>query len=210
MFYTVYKVTNLINGKIYVGLHVTKKLDDDYLGSGKQIQAAVKKYGRDNFKREYIKICKTPEEMYNLEAEIVNEDFVNDPTTYNMKTGGTGSWYHVNANAEKYREARSKLRRERNEAGDNPFFDPEWQKQHNSMTNPEIVKDLCRRANTPEAIAKKKETWKKNKRGQGEKNSQFGTCWITHPEFGNKKISKNEIDKFLSLGYTRGRKVIVV
>jgi hypothetical protein len=55
MFYTVYKVTNLVNGKIYVGLHVTKNLDDEYLGSGKQIQSAVKKYGRENFKREYIK-----------------------------------------------------------------------------------------------------------------------------------------------------------
>lgn len=210
MFYTVYKVTNLINDKIYVGLHVTKNLDDEYLGSGTQIQAAIKKYGRENFKREYIKICETPEEMYNLEAEIVNEDFVKDPTTYNMKTGGTGSWYHVNANPEKYREIRSKASKLKADRPDNVFKNPEWQKQHNSMTNPEIVKDLCQRANTPEAIAKKKETWKKNKRGQGEKNSQFGTCWITHPDFGNKKISKNEVDKFLSLGYTKGRKIIVV
>ena len=210
MFYTVYKVTNLINGKIYVGLHVTKNLDDDYLGSGKQIQAAVKKYGRENFKREYIKICETPEEMYNLEAEIVNEDFVKNPTTYNMKTGGTGSWFHVNSNTEQYREARSKLRKQRNDAGDNPFFDPEWQKKNNSMNNPEIVKDLGRRANTPEAIAKKKATWQKNGRGKAEKNSQFGTCWITHSELGNKKINKNDLDKFLTLGYTKGRKIIVV
>jgi len=49
MFYTVYKTINLVNGKIYVGLHVTDKLDDDYLGSGKLIQAAIKKYGRENF-----------------------------------------------------------------------------------------------------------------------------------------------------------------
>jgi hypothetical protein len=211
MFYTVYKVTNLINGKIYVGLHVTKDLDDNYLGSGKQIQAAVKKYGRENFKREYIKICETPEEMYNLEAEIVNEDFVKSPTTYNMKTGGTGSWYHINANPEKYRELRSKATKERNANwAENPFKDPEWQKKFNSMTTPEIVKDLGRRANTPEAIAKKKATWQKNKRGQGEKNSQFGTCWITHSELGNKKIDNTDLDKFLSLGYTKGRKIIVV
>ena len=47
-------------------------------------------------------------------------------------------------------------------------------------------------------------------RGQGNKNSQFGTCWVTHSELGNKKISKDDLDKFLSLGYTKGRKVIVV
>jgi hypothetical protein len=210
MFYTVYKTTNLVNGKIYVGLHVTKDLNDDYLGSGKQIQAAVKKYGRDNFKREYIKICETPEEMYNLEAEIVNEDFVKSPNTYNMKTGGTGSWSHVNANPEQYREARSKLRKQRNDAGDNPFFDPEWQKKNNSMNNPEIVRMLVKKANSPEAIAKKKATWQKTGRGKAEKNSQFGTCWITHSKLGNKKISKNDLDKFLILGYTKGRKIIVV
>lgn len=210
MFYTVYKTTNLVNGKIYVGLHVTKDLNDDYLGSGKQIQAAVKKYGKDSFKREYIKICETPEEMYNLEAQIVNEEFVKRTDTYNMKTGGTGSWYHINANPEKYREARSKLRKQRNKAGDNPFFDPEWQKKNNSMNNPEIVKDLGRRANTPEAIAKKKATWQKTGRGKAEKNSQFGTCWITHSKLGNKKINKNDLNKFLTLGYTKGRKIIVV
>jgi hypothetical protein len=210
MFYTVYKVTNLINGKIYVGLHITKNLDDDYLGSGKQIKAAIKKYGCENFKREYIKICETPEEMYNLEAEIVNEEFVKNSNTYNMKTGGTGSWFHINSNPEKYKEQRSKLRKQRNEAGDNPWFDPEWQKKFNAMKNPDIVKDLGRRANTPEAIAKKKATWEKTGRGKGEKNSQFGTCWITHSELGNKKINKNDLDKFLTLGYTKGRKIIVV
>jgi hypothetical protein len=209
MFYTVYKTTNLVNGKIYVGLHVTKDLNDDYLGSGKQIQAAVKKYGRNNFKREYIKICESPEEMYNLEAEIVNEDFVKSTNTYNMKTGGTGSWSHVNDNPEQYREARSKLRKLRNAQGDNPFFDPEWQKKNNSMNNPEIVKDLVRRANTPEAIAKKKETWKKTGRGQGNKNSQFGTCWVTHSELGNKKIVKDDLEKFLLLGYIKGRKILL-
>lgn len=208
MFYTVYKTTNLVNGKIYVGLHVTKDLDDDYLGSGKQIQAAIKKYGRANFKREYIKICETPEEMYNLEAEIVNEDFVKSSNTYNMKTGGTGSWWHVNSKPELYREARSKLRKLRNAQGDNPFFDSEWQKKNNSMNNPEIVQMLVKKANSPEAIAKKKETWKITGRGKGSKNSQFGTCWIYHQEHGNKKISKEELDKYLSLGYNKGRKIL--
>jgi len=51
MFFTVYKTTNLINGKIYVGLHVTDNLEDDYLGSGSQLKLAVKKYGKEKFQK---------------------------------------------------------------------------------------------------------------------------------------------------------------
>jgi hypothetical protein len=210
MFYTVYKTTNLINGKIYVGLHVTSNLEDDYLGSGSQLKLAVKKYGRENFKREYIKICNSPEEMYELEADIVNEDFVKRSDTYNMKTGGTGSWYHVNSNPEQKRKTSSIGGVKTSSRATNPFRDPEWQKNFNSMNNPEIVKAIGIKANSPDAIAKKKATWKETGRGKGNKNSQFGTCWVTHSELGNKKIDKDDLDKFLSLGYTRGRKVIAV
>lgn len=209
MFYTVYKTTNLINGKIYVGLHVTEDLDDNYLGSGSQIRAAIKKYGKENFKREYIKVCESPEEMYALEAEIVNEDFVKRTDTYNMKTGGTGSWYHVNSNPEEKRKSSSRGGKKQAQNLDNYFYSKEWQREFNSMNNPEIVKVIGAKANTPEAIAKKKETWKKTGRGKGEKNSQFGTCWIYHPIHGNKKISKEELGKFLSLGYTKGRKILL-
>ena len=210
MFYTVYKTTNLINGKIYVGLHVTSNLEDEYLGSGSQLKSAVKKYGKENFKREYIKICNSPEEMYELEADIVNEDFVKRSDTYNMKTGGTGSWYHVNSNPEQKRKTSSIGGVKTSSRDNNPFKDPEWQKNFNSMTNPEIVRKLCIKANSPEAIEKKKSTWKQTGRGQGNKNSQFGTCWVTHSELGNKKISKDDLDKFLTLGYTKGRKIIAV
>ena len=63
MFYTVYKTTNLINSKIYVGLHVTSNLEDDYLGSGSQLKSAVKKYGKENFKRETLKKKSIEREM---------------------------------------------------------------------------------------------------------------------------------------------------
>jgi len=180
------------------------------MGSGHVLSRAKKKYGIENFTKEILHVFDNEKEMWDKEYEIVNEDFVKSPNTYNMKTGGTGSWSHVNANPEQYREARSKLRKLRNAQGDNPFFDPEWQKKNNSMNNPEIVQMLVKKANSPEAIAKKKATWQKTGRGKAEKNSQFGTCWITHSELGNKKISKDDLDKFLTLGYTKGRKIIVV
>ena len=50
MFYTIYKVTNKLNSKYYIGKHQTLDLDDGYMGSGKLIRYAVKKYGKDNKK----------------------------------------------------------------------------------------------------------------------------------------------------------------
>ena len=52
MFYTIYKITNLINNKFYIGKHQTNNVDDEYMGSGKLITAAIKKYGANSFERE--------------------------------------------------------------------------------------------------------------------------------------------------------------
>lgn len=43
MFHFLYKTTNTLNGKIYIGAHSTQDLNDGYLGSGKQILDAIKK-----------------------------------------------------------------------------------------------------------------------------------------------------------------------
>jgi molecular chaperone GrpE (heat shock protein) len=49
-----YKTTNIINEKFYYGVHSSDKDNDNYLGSGKLLLKAIKKYGRENFKREII------------------------------------------------------------------------------------------------------------------------------------------------------------
>lgn len=43
MKYTIYKIVNLINNKFYIGKHQTIDPNDDYLGSGNAILAAIKK-----------------------------------------------------------------------------------------------------------------------------------------------------------------------
>ena len=86
--FTIYKTTNLINGRFYVGMHKTHKPDDFYLGSGKALKHAIKKYGRENFKKEILHVFKTFEEACEMEKQIVNKGFIENPMTYNMQTGG--------------------------------------------------------------------------------------------------------------------------
>lgn len=98
MYYYVYQITNLINGKIYVGKHKSVKHPNSngYFGSGKQITDAIKKYGKENFRKEVLFFCSSLEEMSIKESEIVDIDFVKRSDTYNMHKGGAGGWDHIN------------------------------------------------------------------------------------------------------------------
>lgn len=109
MKYIVYKTTNLINGKIYVGVHKTNPdIFDGYIGCGinhkdkkksrtKGFPAAVRKYGYENFKREILAIFPYTQEghddAYRMEGEIVNEEFVRSKNTYNLVLGGRFTLY---------------------------------------------------------------------------------------------------------------------
>lgn len=95
MYYIIYKTTNKVNGKFYVGAHKTLDLNDDYFGSGKHLLRAIEKYGIENFTKEILHVYDNADDMYNKEKEIVNEEFVSSKNTYNLKIGGFGGWDHV-------------------------------------------------------------------------------------------------------------------
>ena len=90
MFYTIYQITNNVNGKIYIGMHQTKDLNDNYMGSGLKLRNAYKKYGVKNFKKEILFILDTREEMIQKEKELVTEEFCRRNDTYNICIGGHG------------------------------------------------------------------------------------------------------------------------
>lgn len=97
MHFYLYKITNNINNKIYVGIHQTTNIDDGYFGSGLNINRAIKKYGKENFTKEILEFFNTEVEMSTREKEIVNKDFINLPTTYNIAEGGYGSFSYINS-----------------------------------------------------------------------------------------------------------------
>ena len=100
----VYCTTNIINKKIYIGVHLCKSEKfDGYIGCGVYInqpssynhpktafQYAVQKYGPNNFKRVTIKEFDNEEDAYFLESEIVNEKFLERKDVYNQVLGGRG------------------------------------------------------------------------------------------------------------------------
>lgn len=92
VYYFLYKTTNKINGKYYIGAHTTSNLDDGYLGSGTLILRAISKYGKENFIREILQFFNSSEELYLAERQLVDEKFILDDNNYNVNIGGKGGF----------------------------------------------------------------------------------------------------------------------
>lgn len=109
MYYLIYKTTNLINGKFYIGKHQTENKNDSYLGSGIALEKAIKKYGRNNFIKEILFECNSEEEMNQKEKEIITDDLIKNKNCYNIGLGGEGGAmfkgkHHTEETKQKLRE----------------------------------------------------------------------------------------------------------
>jgi len=93
--WTVYKITNKVNQKTYIGVHKTIHPNDSYMGSGVAIKNAIKKYGRENFLKEIILITEDKNEAFSKEKELTIDFFKVD--NYNMKLGGVGGFTRDNS-----------------------------------------------------------------------------------------------------------------
>ena len=89
--YYIYKITNLINGKTYIGQHKYTKLNDNYMGSGILIKQAIKKYGKENFKKEILeKDIPTVELANDFEQMYILFERAKGKAEYNIAGGGFG------------------------------------------------------------------------------------------------------------------------
>ena len=250
-----YKITNNINNKFYYGIHSTNNLNDGYMGSGKRLHYAYKKYDIENFTKEILKFFNSRKEASDYEAEVVTETLVKKDDCYNVALGSeipnTLNCIVVYDNQEK---CLKKILRDIVKLNKDRYisyykdkmqvYDKVEQKWVNIMVeeyysnldrystyfqkDTVMVKDKngkCFRVknnderylngellpigvgykHSKETIQKQKNVLKKNHHQQGEKNSQYGTCWVYNEE-GNIKIKREELEEYLNKGYKKGRK----
>ena len=92
----IYKTTNLINGKMYIGqtTYPERVINKKYFGSGIAINNAINKYGRSNFKSEIICYAKDKEELNLLEQQNIIRYITISPNGYNLMSGGAQGGRH--------------------------------------------------------------------------------------------------------------------
>ena len=207
MFYYLYKITNLVNNKFYVGVHKTSNLNDQYMGSGKVITAAIKKYGIENFKKEILEFFDTADLMFSREKEIVTEEFLTRSDVYNLRRGGTGGFDYINKDYEL-------IQRRNKNIANNRDFSNQLAAIRESKKSVEYKKKISEalkehfktapgtflgRTHSDETKNKISAANKGARKGTG--NSQYGTMWITNG-VESKKIPKHEP---IPMGWKAGR-----
>lgn len=202
-YHFIYKTTNVLNGRYYYGMHSTDDLEDGYLGSGDRLRRSINKHGQENHVREILEFCKDRKILNEREGGIVNLNEVAKENCMNLTVGGIGF------TQEQCRKGRLNANKVINERLINDIeFRNYWMSQisngvkkyyENGGTN-----GWEGRKHTEETKIKQRISAKG--KHAGEKNSQYGTCWIYNDK-ENKKIKKEELDIYLNQGWIKGRKM---
>lgn len=217
-YHYIYKTTNLINGKYYIGMHSTNNLNDEYVGSGKRLWYSINKYGKENFKCEILEMLPDRSSLKEREKQLVNEDLLKDKMCLNLAVGGEGGFGNLFLTKEQLQKGRKTTDNILKKKYGDDFRSIITRNYYNNLTDEEkkehkekIKKGLKNsnyelgssfRGKTHKEESKKIIGEKNSINQKGEKNSQFGTCWITNGIY-NKKIKKNETVPY---GWERGRK----
>lgn len=99
----IYKITNNVNGKYYIGKHETCKVNDSYFGSGKLLDLAIIKYGKGSFTKDIIEYCTDADHLNCREIFWIKELNSVSPKGYNINTGGKGGDTFTNDPNKEYR-----------------------------------------------------------------------------------------------------------
>ncbi len=220
MFYYLYEIRNNLNGKIYVGVHKTTDMNDGYMGSGKVIRSAIKKYGVENFTKTVLETFQSAEEMYAREKDIVTDEFLLREDIYNLRRGGFGGFDHINKEGKNV-DIMEQRRRDPSLIQKAAFLGNKT-KRYKASIDPVYaarLREISRAGGKASyekhgsyfSILNKSAEFRRRVDArfrdichqQGEKNSQHGTMWITN-EQESKKIKKTDP---IPEGWRKGRKI---
>lgn len=206
-YHFIYKTTNILTGRFYIGMHSTNKINDGYLGGGDIVNFSIKKYGRKNHKREILEFLDSRNSLDRREREIVNEELLMNPLCMNLVEGGNGGFSLSPTHCKKLSDAGHEAFRKKLKE------DPEFKrafgdrvKEHNK-----IKKELGLFKKTSGTTGMKHSEEAKSRIGlansesqQGRRNSQYGRFWVFKGD-EVKRISESELSEFLSNGWKRGK-----
>lgn len=194
-YHYIYKITCLKNNRYYIGMHSTDNLEDGYMVGGKRIQNSVKKHGRDAHRKEILEFFENRSLLRQREIELVNEELLNDPMCMNLQPGGGGGFINKE-HMKKFTTAgaisTNKKIKENPENWINSMKDnPEKISKRLKFLyeSGQIIPSFQGKNHSSESILKMKNSAKG--KHEGEKNSQYGTIWITNGT-ENKKIKNSE------------------
>jgi len=102
----VYITYNLCNGKFYIGKTILD--NSNYLGSGKILNYAIKKYGKVNFKRKILCVCYSKKEL-NFAEEYLIKKYQACKFGYNIAKGGNGGDTWTNSSDESKKQRSEKI-----------------------------------------------------------------------------------------------------
>jgi hypothetical protein len=206
-YHFIYKTTNVLSGKYYLGMHSTDNLNDGYMGSGKRLRYSINKYGKDNHKVEILEFVESREDLKIREEEIVNLNEIAKVECMNLVVGGQGGFISLSACTKggniactvshkiTWGRDREKNLKRISEEAKNRAKDP----THKAK----LLHNLSLRPKQHSEETKKKMSDSSKGKGKGNSNSQFGKCWITNGE-ENKKIY---IGDDIPEGWRLGRKM---
>lgn len=221
----IYKITNNVNGKIYIGQKKSPVLIETYWGSGKLITQAIKKYGIENFSREILQWCSCKEELNQQEVYFISIFKSRDSNVgYNLSPGGTSinSGRHFSeehkrkiSEANKGRKASEKTRSKLSEvhkglqAGEkHPLYG-----KHHSKETKKLMSEAHMGIKMSDETRKRMSIAKQNISVQLResisarmKGNQIGRgrIWINNGKI-SKMVYPNEIPYYKELGFITGR-----
>jgi hypothetical protein len=206
MYFTIYKTTNKINQKFYIGMHKTDNLEDGYIGSGKLLKRAIEKYGIENFEKEILFVYNNIQDMIAKEIELITEDEIKNPLCYNLTPGGWGGNRITDANHPIHQPDHCKKMRK---AFCDSLSDPLKKERFSIIQSEKMKKNHQAGKIKYDTFSGKKHSdesrlrMSKAKKGKtfGANNSNFGTMWITNGS-ENLKIKK---DSLIPYGWYKGR-----
>ena len=164
------------------------------MGSGKRLSNSILKYGRENHIREVLEFFDNRNDLFKREREIVNDDLLKEEKCMNLKRGGEGGLHLVD------KEAQKRIHQGATNWLNEKWKDPIFYKNHIIRSSESLKKrhqkgeikydTFSGRSHTEEV---KRKIGNSNSKSQlGERNSQYGTRWITNGT-ESKKIKNSEI-----------------